>query len=72
MVHYRLKPCKECGCKATIYGSGLAKSFLDGEEWKITFVDFDGYTVECEECGRGTDGISFRPELATEEWNNMN
>lgn len=66
-----LKPCKYCGGKAELCGFGVAKSvFEDGEE-HLFFIELDGYTVSCEDCTKSTKYF-WKPEQATQSWNNEN
>jgi hypothetical protein len=47
-------PIRFCKCGGTphIYGEGVARQDVcGGTGTDIYFVDFDGYAIECEECG---------------------
>ena len=63
-----------CDCKAkdkaVLYCTGVAKQYVISkeEEDNLFFTEFDGYLVECEECGSITDYYST-PEKAVEAWN---
>lgn len=72
---YDLRPCW-CGSKEKpiIYSEGIAKVFVNdhnGEETAPAFREFDGYAVECEECGASTS-CYITASKAVHEWNRSN
>ena len=71
---YDFRTC-DCGTKdkPVLYGEGVARVYVEakGEESCPYFRDFDGYVVECDECGAVTRCYGT-PEKAVEAWNNKN
>lgn len=71
---YDFRKC-DCGMddEPSLYGEGVARQYIEakGEESCLYFTDFDGYVVECDECGAVT-GCYKNPEKAVEAWNNRN
>ena len=64
-IHY----CK-CGGKPIVYEEGMAKRILNDDiSDEIYFTDWDGYSIECENCG---EVVSYckTVESAITAWNN--
>ena len=68
---YNFRICN-CGTRENplLYGQGIAKQYINenGEKTDMCFSDFDGYVVECSECGAITR-FARTPEKAVELWN---
>ena len=65
---------RKCKCNKPnsliLYGTGTAKRYIEhrNDYQPICWIDFDGYVVECENCGSITDYYAS-PEKAVEAWN---
>lgn len=63
-----------CDCKTKekpiLYGNGIAKQYVKSKDEKseLFFTEFDGYAVECSECGAVTRYYRT-PDEAVEAWN---
>lgn len=68
---YDFRTC-DCGVKddPSLYCEGVVRQYIKakGEEGAPYFRDFDGYAVECDECGAMTRFYGT-PEMAVEAWN---